>query len=262
MQVLIEQNRNFFRLGLLSDQYEEIKSSLNITYKDIAEALSTSYDAVRMAFKRGSFTELQLDRIEQKFGINRTWLMTGSGDMMKEKKSSYVKAPQNPSAVKESESKYNAVIQMDGGFMMHVPFVHKYAYAGYLSGFGDPEYLEELPTIPWVVDNPPKGNYITLEVKGDSMDDGSIYSYPDGCQVLCRELQRQHWVNKLHIDQWDFVIVHRDDGILLKRIISHDVENGNITLKSLNDLYEDFTVSLNDVEQIFNVVQKVLKSKR
>ena len=50
------------------------------------------------------------------------------------------------------------------------------------------------------------------------------------------------------------MIVH-EDGIVVKRIIDHDVENHTITVHSLNELYPDRTIDLSEVKQIFNVVE-------
>ena len=73
---------------------------------------------------------------------------------------------------------------------------------------------------------------------------------------MCR-----YWQNKLHIRSWDFVIVHKEDGILVKRITDHNVATGDITLHSLNPFYEDRVINLSEVSQLFNVVQ-VLSSKK
>lgn len=144
--------------------------------------------------------------------------------------------------------------------IMWVPLVNKYAYAGYTSGWGDPEYIERLPTLPFPADKEYKGTYIAFEVKGDSMDNDSANCLKEGDIVLCRELTRDHWKNKLHYKRWSkFVIVSRE-GILIKQIIAHDLDKGTITAHSLNDMYKDFVINLKDVSQLFNVVQ-VLRSE-
>lgn len=139
--------------------------------------------------------------------------------------------------------------------MMEVPLVNQYAYAGYLSGYGDQEFIDELPRIPWIVDREHKGNYLSFEVRNDSMYDGSFNSYAEGDRVLGREILRHHWQNKLHIEKWDFIIIHKRDGILLKKIAEHDTLNGRLRLHSLNPMYEDIWVNSDDLAQIFNVVQ-------
>jgi transcriptional regulator with XRE-family HTH domain len=138
--------------------------------------------------------------------------------------------------------------------IMEVPVVNQFAYAGYLGGFSDQEFIEQLPKMPWVIDRERKGNYMCFEMKGESMFDGSASSYIPGDILLAREVRREYWRSKLHINNWDFIIVSKSDGILFKRIIKHDVEHGVLTLHSLNEEFEDFDISLEDISQIFNVV--------
>ncbi|WP_103071660.1 LexA family transcriptional regulator [Aquimarina sediminis] len=138
--------------------------------------------------------------------------------------------------------------------VMMIPLVNQYAYAGYLSGFENDGYVGELPKMPYLADRQYKGNYLFFEVKGDSMDNGSYESYLERDLILCREVRQDFWSSKLHINKWDFVVVHKEEGILLKRIVKHDVEKGILTLHSLNEYYEDTEVHLKDVAKIFNVV--------
>jgi SOS-response transcriptional repressor LexA len=138
---------------------------------------------------------------------------------------------------------------------MKVPLVPQYAYAGYLTGYGDMEFIERLPIREWTVEKEHKGRYISFEVRGDSMNDGSIESYIEGDEVLGREVPIHHWQNKLHFKEWDFIVVHKVDGIVLKRITEHNIKEQTITLHSLNSNFPDQVVSLNDVAQLFNVVK-------
>lgn len=138
--------------------------------------------------------------------------------------------------------------------IMDIPMVNQYAYAGYLAGYADQEYLHQLPRMPWVIDRERKGNYMCFEMRGESMYDGSASSYLPGDILLAREVRREYWKSKLHINNWDFIIVTKSDGILVKRIIKHDVDEGVLTLHSLNEDFEDFEINLDEIAQIFNVV--------
>jgi hypothetical protein len=157
------------------------------------------------------------------------------------------------------ESETSPFIDLGNGkYIMIVPLVTEYAYAGYLSGFRDPEYLEELPKHTIIVDKHHKGNYRAFEGVGDSMDDGTKESIPDGSIVTAREINQDYWKSRFHTHRYkDYVIVTNDEGIIIKRIINHDVENGIITCHSLNpdkSYYPDFNINLRDVKQIFNIV--------
>lgn len=146
--------------------------------------------------------------------------------------------------------------------VMNVPLVNQYAQAGYLSGFADEEYTESLPTIPFTDDVEHRGEYVCFEVKGDSMDNGSYESYLEGDILLCRNIRQDFWRSKLHYNKWDFVIIHKEKGILVKRIVNHDVEKGIITLHSLNEYYSDFEIHLEDVAKLFNIVSTRRKNNR
>ena len=154
-----------------------------------------------------------------------------------------------------ANSNTNEAIPINQHYIINVPLVNQYAQAGYLCGYEDATYMATLPTIPFIVDHEAQGNYVAFEVKGDSMNDGTEDSYLEGDRLLCREIQSHLWVtSKLHIRKWDFVIVHQE-GILVKRIIDHNVDSHTITIHSLNDMYPDRVIDLTEVKQIFNVIE-------
>lgn len=145
---------------------------------------------------------------------------------------------------------------------MNIPFVPIYAQAGYGKGYGDQEYIDSLPTIPVIVDKTYKGKYRVFEVKGDSMDDGSRKSLCEGDKILCREVRPELWQSKLHIKDWFFVICMKDNGILVKQILSHEVETGEIVCHSLNSLFDDFKMNLSEVGELYNVIKIVDRNTR
>lgn len=146
--------------------------------------------------------------------------------------------------------------------IMNVPLVNQYAQAGYLNGFADEKYTESLPTIPFTDDIEYQGEYMCFEVKGDSMDNGSYESYLEGDILLCRNICKDFWMSKLHYKKWDFVIIHKERGILVKRMINHDVEKGIITLHPLNNYYNDLEVNLKDVAKLFTIISTRRKNNR
>ena len=175
------------------------------------------------------------------FGVTVEWLMTGE------------------------ENKSSSEVQIVDTNVMMVPLVNQYVHAGYMSGYADEEYVETLPKIPWIVDKEYKGRYISFEVKGDSMYDGTYDSYLEGDLLLCREVRMDLWKDsKLHFTKWDFVIVH-EEGVIVKRVIDHNVESHTITIHSLNpdkSKYPDEEIDLCNVQQILNVVSMMRPRKR
>lgn len=215
------------------------------TQKDLAEKMGATPPNVSSAFNgvESVLTDKFLYRFNNAFDdiFNIDWLLCEKGEMLKQKN--------------EASPRTLDVI-------VGIPLVSQYAYAGYLSGYGDPEYMASLPKIDFTPDRHMTGNYVAFEVRGDSMNDGSADSYLEGELLICREVEPYHWKdNQLYINKRDFVIIHKD-GILIKRIIAHDVENHKITIHSLNPMYSDEILDLADVKQIFSVVESRRQRRR
>lgn len=133
------------------------------------------------------------------------------------------------------------------------PLISQYAYAGYLSGFGDNEFLESQPHYV-AARRYNGGHYVAFEVRGDSMDDGTKRSICEGDILLGRELRKDLWQFKLHVPKV-FIIVHRTDGICCKEVVDHNVETGILTCHSWNPdpEYKDFELNMKDILQLFYV---------
>ncbi len=116
--------------------------------------------------------------------------------------------------------------------------------------------------MPVIVDRNYRGKYRVFEVQGDSMDDGSRNALYDGDKILCREVKPELWTNKLHIKDWFFVIVCKTDGITVKQITEHNVQTGDIRCHPLNPIFEDFTLNLAEVVELYNVIKIVDRNTR
>ncbi|MDI3319162.1 S24 family peptidase [Pinibacter soli] len=227
-------------MSSIIDRIRQIIDSKGISERKFCEEIGVSNGFLGKVKSVGSDNLMKIvDRYPE---ISPEWLLTGKGEMLK-----------NASATSSNPN------------IFEVKLVSQYAYAGYLNGYGDAEYLGTLPTVPFVLpDGPtPKGSYLAFEVKGESMNDGTVDSIVEHDLALGRLIQPHLYCDsKLHYKRWNsFVIVTKNDGIVIKQIINHDVENKTITIHSLNPEYEDNTIHLTDVAQIFNVVQLLRKTK-
>lgn len=219
----------------------KVLEELNLKAPTFAESIGVKYQRI-FDLQKGKVKKISsslANDIISKYGqFNLTWLLTGEGEMLN--------TPNQPS---------DEASPIDEPIILRVPLVSQYAQAGYLCGYADAAYMATLPTIPYIVDHEAQGHYVAFEVKGDSMNDGTEDAILEGDRLLCREIMPHLWADsKLHIRKWDFVIVHTE-GILVKRIIDHDVENHTITIHSLNSMYPNKVINLADVKQIFNVIE-------
>ena len=228
-------------MRILDLRINKVLEELNLKAPTFAESIGVKYQRI-FDLQKGKVKKISsslANDIISKYGqFNLTWLLTGEGEMLN-----------TPNQLSDEAS------LIDEPIILRVPLVSQYAQAGYLCGYADAAYMATLPTIPYIVDHEAQGHYVAFEVKGDSMNDGTEDAILEGDRLLCREIQPHLWVDsKLHIRKWDFVIVHTE-GILVKRIIDHNVENHTITIHSLNSMYPDKVINLADVKQIFNVIE-------
>lgn len=139
---------------------------------------------------------------------------------------------------------------------VEVPIVPVYAYASFLHGHDDTEYMDSLPTMSVILDRKyGKDGFLIFEVKGNSMDDGTNRSLLDGDKILVKELDSDYFRTKLKDDSNFFVIIHRTDGIVVKQIVEHKIEEGIIRCHSINPSpqYHDFEIDLREISRIFRV---------
>lgn len=203
--------------------------------------------------------------------IDPGWLLSGEGTMFRadNKESSYLTGePDNsyrqlpdkkegPYLVTKAGIKYYQL--PSGKYLMQVPFVPVKAYAKYIDECRDADPGESLDEYNFIVDQIGHGRYMAFEIKGDSMDDDTRKSLADGDIVLGRELHCEHWKEKLNTREYPNWIIVLENTILCKQIVDQDMEKGTITCHSLNPSpeYGDFELKLNDIRQLFNIIQRV-----
>lgn len=223
-------------------QLDKILIYTKLNPKSFSEKLGLSRPQAIYDIQKGktkNFSQAMINKIISVFPeFNKSWLLTGEGEMLKE--------PETP--------KYREAKEVDPNYM-EVPLIGIKAQAGYLNEYNDTAFIEELPTVKVQVDRTFHGKYRCFEVSGDSMNDGTFRSICEGDVILGREVKKELWCYKLHFNQWFFVINHVN-GLLIKQIVAHNVEEGTITCHSLNPIYgEDFTLSLNEVKELYNVIK-------
>ena len=135
-----------------------------------------------------------------------------------------------------------AVNQTGNENVIYVPIK---ARAGYLNGYGDTEYIETLPTF-----NMPhltNGTYRCFEVYGNSM----VRTFFDGDLVFGKYVESLNDIKDGRI----YVIVSKNDGIVLKRVINRIEERGKLILKSdnKNGNYPTYTIDADEVMEVWYV---------
>ncbi len=174
--------------------------------------------------------------------VNTEWLFCNIGSMIKPNiKDSLpnetvretvrfldkTKSIKNLTFLKESiqeQSKMPKVVTVDNVGKDNVVLVPSKAAAGYLSGYGDAEFIQTLPT--YSLPNIQNGTFRMFQISGHSM-------YPtisDGSFVVGEWVE--NWVKEVK-DNRVYVVVS-EEGILVKRILNRLKKYGNLYLKSDN----------------------------
>lgn len=221
--------------------------------------------------KKGGITADTIEKIISVYrDINLMWLITGVGEMLTEN----IKVVSEPgfiyeSSVNDAEPLYDEdeteiftnrngnkfYIFGDDTIKIEVPLLTEPAYAGYVEAFFDDAYIKELPKATFKVDKIGKGNYMAFTVKNNSMWNGGGYDTPGGAEVLGREVGRHLWEGGFRKTDYGFILLTKQN-IYHKDIKKYNEETGTLTLGSRNPEVADFEISINDVNQIFNVIKR------
>jgi hypothetical protein len=244
------------------EKFKEFLKLQHISVVKAAEILAVNRQTVYKYFESNNLTREVVANITTKFDVNIEDVFGKPGPKLEAKPLRLA----DPEGFEATGDRFYEL--PDQTIIMQTPVIPVKAYGSYLRGHADPEFYEGLETMPVPVDIKHKGTYLIFEVDGESMVNITSFemarkSIWPGQRVVGRDVRRDHWKYKLHINSNDcWVIVHRERGIVIKSITEHDVDNGVITLHSWNpdkEEYPDYTVSLDDVDQIFNVVDPYKK---
>lgn len=225
--------------------FNEFLDSFGLNPTNLSKEVNVSrqglYDIVNPNKPKVGISKNLARKISEKYPVNEAYLLTGIGNLLI---TNDTKKEVGPVLVELKEKTYPN--------QLAVKVVSSKARAGYSEAYYSDEYLEDMPTILIEADEPHKGRYLAFEVDGDSMEP----DYLPGDVVICREVQRSNWQYKLHIDDWDFVIAHGTQGIMLKEITRHNTDTGEIVCHSINtDMHPDFILNLKEVAYLYNVVE-------
>lgn len=123
----------------------------------------------------------------------------------------------------------------------NIELVPQKASAGYLNGYGDPEYLKELPKfqLPFL---PKNGTYRAFEITGDSM-----LPLTPGTIVIGKYAEQVSDIK----NGSTYILVTGKEGIVYKRVFNYVEENGKLFLTSDNKLYSPYEIDVNEVIEIW-----------
>jgi transcriptional regulator with XRE-family HTH domain len=135
-----------------------------------------------------------------------------------------------------------------------IHFVPIKAAAGYLAGYADTEFIDELNT--FTLPMMSGGNYRAFEIIGDSM-----LPTPSGSIIVGEKVDSLEDIK----NNMAYIVVSRNEGIVYKRIVKNNKTKNKLTLVSDNPQYQPYQVNADDVVELWqaqSVISKVSVQQR
>lgn len=121
-----------------------------------------------------------------------------------------------------------------------IQFVPVKAAAGYLAGYADPEFIDELNTftLPMLTG----GNYRAFEIIGDSM-----LPTPSGSVIVGEKVDNLDDMK----NNAACIVISRNEGIVYKRVQRNNKQKNKLTLVSDNPIFHPYTVNADEVLEMW-----------
>lgn len=135
-----------------------------------------------------------------------------------------------------------------------IHFVPVKAAAGYLNGYADPEFLDELNT--FTLPMLSSGTYRAFEIVGDSM-----LPTPSGSVIVGEKVHSFDDVKNNNA----YIVISKSEGVVYKRVVRSNRTKNKLTLVSDNPTYQPYEVKAEDVLEFWSaqmVISKVGQGQR
>lgn len=219
-------------MSFLAENMKWLRKSRAITQTELAEAIGLNRPII------GSYEE---GRAEPKIDVLRTMAdyFQVSVDQLVgielEKDDAVVKAAGRELRV------LTITTNSEGG--ERIPLVPAKAAAGYLNGFADPEYIEQLPTFELPFPELKKDRtYRLFQIKGESM-----LPVPSGAYIIGSYMEDWSTVKTGEC----YIFVTHSEGIVYKRAVNEVRKRMTFVLQSDNTEYDPFEVHVHDIKEVW-----------
>lgn len=152
-----------------------------------------------------------------------------------------------PKSLSYLEQRRNLKMESSSTGLIHLVPVK--AAAGYLAGYADPDFLDELNTFTLPMLAP--GNYRAFEIIGDSM-----MPTPSGSVIVGEKVDDIEDVKTTNT----YVVLSKTDGVVYKRVVKNNRAKNKITLISDNPSYEPYQVNSDDVLEMWKAIYILQKA--
>lgn len=213
--------------------------SSNLKFLRKKNGLTQQQFADIMEIKRASVGAYEENRAEPKYELLRK-IATYYDLSMDELANDVIDEKWKPTPKSNSSNLRVLSVTVDKDDRENIELVPVKASAGYLNGYGDPEYVKELPRFSLPMFN--QGTYRAFEIKGDSM-----LPLPSGSIVIGEYEENWHNIKAAET----YIIISKDEGIVYKRIAFKYKDDKGLKLISDNKVYDSYWVEPNDIVEVW-----------
>jgi transcriptional regulator with XRE-family HTH domain len=116
------------------------------------------------------------------------------------------------------------------------------ASAGYLNGYSDPQFIQELPimNLPFII----LGKHRAFGIKGDSMP-----PLKEGAILVGKYVESLNEIK----DGLTYIVLTKNDGLVYKRLY-HEKKKSTFVFQSDNSAYQPYTVAASEILEIWSFV--------
>lgn len=215
--------------------------STNLKYLRKKKGLTQQQFADNMEIKRSLIGAYEEDRAEPKYDLLKKiaeYFELTIDEFINEK----INDAWKPKPKSQGSNLRVLSISVDKDDNENIELVPVKASAGYLNGFSDPQYIQDLPKFQLPIPSLKQGTYRAFEIKGDSMlpiQSGSI-------------------IIGEYLDNWNdvkvgdtYVIISKNEGVVYKRAGNKFKEDKELKLISDNKIYDPYSVPADDILEIW-----------
>jgi transcriptional regulator with XRE-family HTH domain len=223
-------------MSLISNNLKFLRKKISLTQEQMAQQIGIKRSLLG-AYEEGradprisnllKFSEIFSLSVDQLIGTDLT-TENGIGSM--------------PEKIEKAKSDLRVLsITVDKNDHENIELVPQKAAAGYLNGYADPEYIEELPKFQLPV-LPENATYRAFEISGDSM-----LPLRSGTIVIGQFIENIAEAK----NGKTYVFVTKDEGIVYKRIFKYSDNPELFCFASDNRQYSAYDVSGKDIVEIW-----------
>ncbi len=220
-------------MSLISDNLKFLRKNINLTQEQMAQQIGIKRSLLG-AYEEGradprisnllKFAEIFNLSVDQLIGTDLTEIVGAMPEKGNAKNDLRVLA-----------------ITVDKNDRENIELVPQKAAAGYLNGYADPEYIEELPKFQLPV-LPENGTYRAFEISGDSM-----LPLRSGTIVIGQYVESSTELK----NGKTYILVTGDEGVVYKRILKYADKPELFRLTSDNKQYDAYDVKGKDIVEIW-----------